>query len=47
MARYQCEVCNNEGYPLKPGYKANGMSYSVLCTDHLVEFARQAHGLAS
>jgi|SaaInlStandDraft_6_1057023.scaffolds.fasta_scaffold434759_1 hypothetical protein len=36
--QYQCEICHGEGYPLKSGYKAHGVSFSVLCPDHLMEF---------
>ncbi len=36
--RYQCEICDGEGYPLKPGYIANGVAFSVLCPDHLMGF---------
>jgi hypothetical protein len=43
MKSYQCGVCGGEGTPLKPGYKANGESYTVLCTDHLIEFERPKH----
>jgi len=45
MTRYQCEVCGGEGYPLKPGYKNNDQSFSVLCPDHLMEFEYPKHNL--
>jgi hypothetical protein len=47
MKRYQCEVCGDEGTPLKPGYNANGKSYSILCTEHLIELERPKHQVPS
>lgn len=47
MKIYQCEICGGEGGPLKPGYKANGEYYAILCADHLIEFEKPKHRFLS
>ncbi len=43
MARYLCEICGNEGYPLKPGFQAMGIPIHILCTDDFIEFEARKH----
>jgi hypothetical protein len=45
--QYQCEICHDDGGPLKSSYKIDGMSYNVLCPDHLIKFGRAQHQVPS